>query len=159
MLFSCGGTSDINMALGNGNVEDDAVHVIFSLPDTLNKDSKISFKFTAEKDVTFSTSYSFSIFDVNPLTSDSYHETTLISFSSEELKTRKKENGTYGDYIVEYTFSDLNALFPKNDNNSGTGHFVFHRDDWTRREITTYSSWGYKYSYTGESVKIASIYD
>lgn len=147
------------MPIGDAKIDNDAVVVEFSLPDTLREKDKIKFKFSAEKDAVFAPTYTFGIFDVDPLKSPSYNEIVLIHFENQKFKDLKKEDGSYGDYVIEYTFQDLTDLFPKTEEEEKIGYFVFHREDWSRREITKYSSFAYKYSYSGNAVKISSIYD
>ena len=154
MLFACAEDSQTWMKIGDGKKENDSVCVEFALPSTIKKDTKVDFKFSAEKDIEFASSYFFSVFDVDPLTSDSYNETTLIHFTKDKLENLKKDDGSYGDYAVSFTFSNLENAFPKVAEGKGNIYFVFHTDDWSRGEISKYSSLNFTYSYSGENVAI-----
>jgi len=154
MLFACAEDSKTWMRIGDGKKENDSVCVEFSLPSTIKKDTKVSFKFSAEKNVEFASSYFFSVFDVDPLLSDSYNETSLVSFTKDKLENLKKDDGSYGDYLVDVIFSDLERAFPKQAEGKGNVHLVLHTDDWSRGEISKCSSMKFTYSYSGENVVI-----
>ncbi len=157
-LFSCGSLGDVSIGLGDGLKENDAVRVDFTLPKALKQGTKMNFKFYAEKDVEFAPSYSFSIFDVDPLTNESYHESVLISFDKEKLESLKKDDGSYGDYTVELLFSNLDNYFQNSSDKIGS-YFVFHTSDWTRNEITKYSSFLFKYTYSNNEVSLFDAYE
>lgn len=158
ILFSCGSLGDVSMGIGDGNKENDSIRVDFTLPSSIKTDTKVSFKFYAEKDIEFAPSYFFSLFDVDPLFNESYKESVLISFDKEKLEILKQDNGNYGDYTVELLFSNLDNYFLKTDDKKDA-YFVFHTSDWARGEITKYSSWHFKYTYSNDNVSLFDAYE
>jgi len=153
MLLSCGSLAEVSMGIGNALEENSAIRVDFSLPNSIKSDTKINFKFYAEKNIAFAPSYSFSIFDIDPLRSESYHESVLINFEKEKMESLKKDDGNYGNLNIEVLFSNPENYFAKTEDKKEI-YFVFHTSDWSRKDITKYSAWGFQYTYSNDTVSL-----
>lgn len=147
LLVSCGGM-EVEQPIGNGNIENDAVYLKYTMPSSIKNGDSIMFELKMEKEapqkeVTLGLAFS------SPLFSDSYKETVLFSVPSEELV----KTITGSSYKIEHVFSNLNQYFEKTEVTS-TFYFVFHQKDWSTKDVTAFSSMSYKYTFDGEKVKI-----
>lgn len=150
VLTSCGGGMEVDQTLGDGNVENDSIHLRYSMPSSLKNGDKIVFNVQMEKYAS-KEEVSLALSKQNPLLTDTsvYTENILFSIPFEEL-----EKTINADSLkIEHVFTDLSDYFEEN-TEKGTLHFVFHTKGWTRRNVTTYSSFSFHYNYSGDVVKI-----
>lgn len=150
VLTSCGGGMEVDQTLGDGNVENDSIHLRYSMPSSLENGDKIVFNVQMEKYAS-KEEVSLALSKQNPLLTDTsvYTENILFSIPFEEL-----EKTINADSLkIEHVFTDLSDYFEEN-TEKGTLHFVFHTKGWTRRNVTTYSSFSFHYNYSGDVVKI-----
>lgn len=135
-ITSCGNPHEIDQGVGNGNIPNDSVKIVYSFPSTLNDGDVIKGYTYAQRDVTLDTKYYFSVFNIDPLKEGSYRENVLISFSKEDYLKSKKDDGTYEKINFEIKVNVKNMFFVV----TNVCHFVFHKENWNRTDITTYSS-------------------
>lgn len=135
-ITSCGNSHEIDQGVGNGNIPNGSVKIVYSLPSTLNDGDVIKGYTYAQRDVTLDTKYYFSVFSTNPLIEGSYRENVLISFTKEDYLKSKKDDGTYDKINFELKVNVKNMFFVVTD----VCYFVFHKENWEKTEITTYSS-------------------
>lgn len=72
----------------------------------------------------------------NPLIEGNYRENVLISFTKDDYLEKKKDDGTYDKINFELKVNVKNMFFVVTD----VCYFVFHKENWEKTEITTYSS-------------------
>ena len=135
-ITSCGNSYEIDQGVGNGSIPNDSVKIVYSLPSTLKDDDVIKGYTYAQSDVTLDTKYYFSIFSIDPIKEGSYRENVLISFSREDYLKSQKDDGTYNKINFEMKVNVKNMFFVVTD----VCYFVFHKENWNRGDVTTYSS-------------------
>ena len=148
MLTSCGGGAEIKQPIGDGSKQDDDVCLRYSMPSTIKSGDKITFSIQMEKDAP-QEEVLLGLSRQDPLFSDAYTENILFSVPGDVLA--KTINGQ--SHKVEHVFKDVSSYFEKT-TDKGSFFFVFHRKDWSKSDVTSYSSTSFDYSFDGEKVQL-----
>lgn len=135
-ITSCVNLYEIEQGVGNGNIPNDSVKIVYSFSSTLKDGDVIKGYTYAQSDVTLDTKYYFSVLSTNPLIEGNYRENVLISFTKDDYLEKKKDDGTYDKINFELKVNVKNMFFVVTD----VCYFVFHKENWEKTEITTYSS-------------------
>lgn len=89
-ITSCGNSYEIEQGIGNGNIPNDSVKIVYSFSSTLKDGDVIKGYTYAQRDVTLDTKYYFSVFSTNPLIEGNYRENVLISFTKDDYLEEQK---------------------------------------------------------------------
>ncbi|MCI6788915.1 MAG: hypothetical protein MR606_03660 [Mollicutes bacterium] len=150
-LFSCGGGFEINIAVGDGNIENDDVYIKFNIDETLKEGSKIKGYLSAQKEAIIDSGYDFT-YSYNSPFSDTYSDTVLFSRIKENLLDSKTSDG-YKKTNFEITLN-IKTMF-KEDNDKI--YFVLRKSNWDKGNIHSYNYTSYKYSAKNSKVTLTAF--
>ena len=148
LLASCTSDMEVEQALGDSSIENDGIFIRYSMPSFLTSGDKISFDVSMEKDAPRE-DVSMALAFEDPLISNTYSEDILFSVKTSDLVSTI--NGKALTYV--HVFNDIGLYFKKIEE-MNTFYFVFHRANWTKRNVTSYSSVAFKYSFDGSKISL-----
>lgn len=151
-LFSCGGGFEINIAVGDGNIENDDVYIKFNIDETLKEGSKIKGYLSAQKDAVIDSGFDFTYSYMDPLSSNNYSDTIIFSRTQANLLDSKTNDG-YRKTNFEITLN-IKTMF-KEDNDKI--YFVLRKSNWDKGNIHSYNYTSYKYSIKNSKVTLSAF--
>ena len=146
ILTSCSGGYDVDIAIGDGNIENDSVICSYSLPEVISDGYRVKGYVHVESDADLNGFFIFSI-STDSKCSNTFHETVLLKVSGENIANK---TGRVNFDLALPAFSDL---LPK-DAESGKLYFHFHREEADRRNPTTWNTSDYSYVKNGDKITI-----
>lgn len=144
-LSGCTNKYEVDLPIGDGNVEGDNVTCHYEINDSVTDDHLLKGYFTAEADADLDGAFVLSI-SFDQRYSSSFQETVLFRFEGREITAAKD-----GKLAFEINLGTLKNLFEETDSPKAFA-FHFHREDAKVTDITSWSESSYTYTFDGTIV-------
>ncbi len=146
ILTSCGGGTKVEGTLyvGDGFNKMNAIVLKYNINSVLEEGAKISGAIYAQENAVVNSGYTFAYTSTNPLNATTYVEYAICQWSKDLITT------TEAKYDLTL---DLKKVFPGTEETNKM-YFVIHSSTWDNKDLTTFTSTEYKYSWDGNKVKL-----
>lgn len=159
-LVSCGSDVSLNIGMGDGQKEDDAVYANIVYGTTWkNEGTKLKVRYGHEANAELADEYYLAFSDTNPLTSSSIHFSVIHNIKKADLEERtvamKGWDFKYNTKLETVELNNLTNFFSTTeDKETKEFYLTFYSSDTNFTDITTYSSHRFVYSFNGEKLNL-----